>query len=339
MRGALSTATELSQSHTQLLHQQLSARRLATRIPNVPATPAPSLTASAKGAKTVAPQIAPPPDDARWSAWVQGSGLFSSGGLSLVPGEDFESGTILVGADYLVSDHLALGLFASYQEGWGDYEYSGDMDVESVRFGGYATVDLGGFYANAAIGGGQTGFDIERPIQWATLNRLARSEPDGYEFFTSISTGYDLQVGGWTFGPQVALQYNKVSLDEFNEAGAGALNLHIHEAETESLRSYVGGRVAYTIQVNDRFAIIPEFREFWQHEFLDGDEISAALDSGFGPAFTHETSGPDEDSVYLGAGVGFQIGANFYGNIYYNADLGRNGQDSHTVSISGTWRF
>ncbi|WP_170157520.1 autotransporter domain-containing protein [Roseimicrobium gellanilyticum] len=337
IEGALSTATELSQSHTQMLHQQLSARRLANRIANVPATPVPVV--SGKGAKAVAPQIAPAPDDARWSAWVQGSGLFSSGGLSLVPGEDFESGTILVGADYLVTEHLAVGLFASYQEGWGDYDFAGDIDVESVRFGAYATVDYDGFYANAAIGGGQTGFDMERPIQWATLNRVASSEPDGDEFFTSLGAGYDHKVGNWTFGPQLTLQYNKVSLDEFNETGAGVLNLHIHEAEMESLRSYLGGRIAYTLQVNERFAIIPEVRAFWQHEFLDGDEISSALDSGFGPDFTHETSGPDEDSIYIGAGIGFQIGARFYGNIYYNVDLGRHDEENHTVSISATLKF
>lgn len=337
IEGALSTATELSQSHTQMLHQQLNARRLTHRVANVPATPVP--VASAKGAKAVAPQVAPEPDDARWSAWIQGSGLFSSGGLSLVPGEDFESGTILVGADYLITEHFAVGLFASYQEGWGDYAFAGDMDMESVRFGAYATLDYGGFYANAAIGGGQTGFDIERPIQWATLNRLANSEPDGYEFFTSLAAGYDYKVGNWTFGPQLTVQYNKVSMDEFNETGAGALNLHLHEAEMESLRSYLGGRIAYTIQVNDRVAIIPEVRAFWQHEYLDGDEISAALDSGFGPAFTHETQGPDKDSVYIGAGVGIQIGNRFYGNIYYNVDLGRNEEANHTVSISATWKF
>ncbi|WP_218281072.1 hypothetical protein, partial [Verrucomicrobium spinosum] len=68
------------------------------------AAPAPAPTVGSKNPKAVQKVAAPvqPPvgDDARWNAWVQGSGLFSSGGLSLTPGEDFESGTILVGADY-----------------------------------------------------------------------------------------------------------------------------------------------------------------------------------------------------------------------------------------------
>ncbi|TLD72462.1 autotransporter domain-containing protein [Phragmitibacter flavus] len=337
--GALSTAIELSHNHSQLLHQQLNARRLAYRVSNVPAMPEAPSAKSSKDAKSIAPQVQPDNNDLRWSAWTQGSGLFSKGGLSLTPGEDFESGTILVGADYLLTDNLAIGLFASYQEGWGDYDNGGDIDLDATRFGLYATYDQGGFYANATIGGGQTSFDIQRPIRWAYLDRTATSNPDAYEFFTSLSTGYDLKRGNWTFGPQLSLQYSNLSLDNTTEGGAGALNLRLDDPQMESLRTYLGGRIAYTIQVNDRFAIIPEVRAFWQHEYLDGGSVNATLDSGNGPSFTHTFSNQEKDSFFLGAGLGFQMGTRFYANLYYNLDLSRRDEENHTVSISATIRF
>ncbi len=337
--SAMTTANELSHSHSQVLHQQLNARRIALRFTQ----PTPQLSAEASGknpkdVKATSP-VQAPAEDYRWNAWTIGSGLFSEGGLSLQPGEDFDSGTFLAGADYAFNEHFALGLFASYQEGWGDYDFAGDIDLESTRFGGYATFDFGGFYANAVIGGGQTGFDVKRPIQWAYLDRDATSEPDGYEFFTSLGAGYDIKAGNWTFGPQLTVQYSDLQIGEFTETGAGSLNLRVKEAEMESLRSYLGGRVAYTIQVNETFAIIPEFRAFWQHEYLEGGDISAQLDSGFGGNFGYQSNEPDKDAVYVGAGLGFQIGPRIYANIYYNADFGRNDDANHTVSVSATIRF
>ncbi|HSJ04636.1 MAG TPA: autotransporter domain-containing protein [Verrucomicrobium sp.] len=343
--GAIRTGIELSHNHGQLLHQQLSARRLCQRamISEGSAAPA-SSTLDSKNPKAVQKVAAPvqPPigDDARWSAWVQGSGLFSSGGLSLTPGEDFESGTILVGADYALSEHFALGLFASYQEGWGDYAHGGETDLESVRFGLYATVDLEGFYANAAVGGGTTDYSISRPLSWATLDRTARSNPDAAEFFSIIGTGYDFQFGNLTLGPQLSAQYTRLEMDGVKETGAGVLNLGIDDTTSESFRTYLGGRLAYTIHVSERVAIIPELRVFWQHEFLQDEEtLRASLNGGSGPGFDFHTSSPDRDAVFVGAGVGVQVGTQVYFNVYYNADFGRGDDGNHAVSASATFKF
>lgn len=339
--AALSTAIELSHSQGQLLHQQLSARRLGQRAMQRELGQAPSpMAGGSKQGKYVQPaqpQLAPA-DDSRWSAWMQGSGLFSQGGLSLTPGESFESGTFLVGADYALSEHFAVGLFASYGEGWGDYDNGGQIDVERVSFGAYATVDLDGFYLNGAVGAGTVDLDIRRPIQFATLQRRASSDPQGTEVFALFGGGYDVRRGNWTFGPQFSIQYTRVSLDTFTERGADSLDLRIQEAEAESLRSYLGARVAYTIKVSERVALIPELRAFWQHEFLDGDSMQARLAGGSGPGFLYEMERDDRDALFLGAGLGLQIGPRFYANLYYNVDLGRN-EPNHNVSISATWRF
>lgn len=334
---------ELSQNHGQLLHQQLSARRLGQRAVEPVSTPDASLTASANGAKSVqkvAAPVQPASEDFRWNAWMQGSGLFSSGGLSVTPGEDFESGAFLVGADFAVTEHLALGVFASYQEGWGDYDNGAETDLDSVRAGLYATLDYGGFYGNAAVGGGSTDYSIQRPISWATLDRTARSSQDAAEFFSLAGAGHDFQMGNFTVGPQFSAQYTRLEMDGATETGAGVLNLAVDDTTGESFRTYLGGRMAYTIKASDRVAIIPELRVFWQHEFLQDDEnIHAALNGGSGPGFNFQTSNDDEDAVFVGAGVGLQVGSRFYMNAYYNADFGRGDDGNHTVSVSANIRF
>lgn len=342
--AALRTSVELSHHHGQLLHQQLSARRLGQRaMAAATSTEAPASVSSKnpKAVQKVAAPVQPPvTDETRWNAWFQGSGLFSSGGLSLTPGEDFESGTFLVGADVALSEHFALGVFASYQEGWGDYDHGGETDLESVRFGLYATLDHGGFYANAAVGGGSTDYNIVRPIAWATLDRTARSDADAAEFFTLAGAGYDFQWGNFTAGPQFSVQYTRLEMDGVTESGAGVLNLALDDSTSESLRTYLGGRLAYTIHASDRVAIIPEVRVFWQHEFLQDDEdLRASLDGGAGPGFIYRTSMEDRDAVFVGAGVGVQVGTRLYFNVYYNADFGRGDDGNHAVSASMNFKF
>ncbi|RBP44412.1 uncharacterized protein YhjY with autotransporter beta-barrel domain [Roseimicrobium gellanilyticum] len=339
---ALTTAIELSHSQGQLLHQQLSARRLGTRTQSATASATPSQVPAVggKGAKHVqAPQVAAAYEP-RWNAWVLGSGMFSEGGLSLTPGEDFESGTYLAGADYALSEHVSVGLFAGYQEGWSDYDHGGDLDLDSVRFGAYATVDLGGFYAHGVVGGGSTDYDVQRSIRWATLNRSARSDTDGTEFFTMLGTGYDFHAGPFTFGPSLSVQYTKVELDGFTERGAGSLSLDVRDAEEESLRSYLGARVACTFQLSDEVVLIPEVRAFWQHEFMQGGEsIHATLDGGNGPAFNYITETPDKDAIYAGVGVNALFGDHFSTSLYYHANFGRNEDAEHTISLNVNWKF
>ncbi|WP_170156928.1 autotransporter domain-containing protein [Roseimicrobium gellanilyticum] len=339
--GALSTAVELSVNHGQQLHQYLSARRLGARsLQHGKGQPIAASGKGVKNPKAVAPSLLAHADEHRWQAWMQGSGLFSEGGLSLAPNEDFESGTFLVGADYAIADSVAVGFFASYQEGWGDYANGAETDLESVRFGLYATYDLAGFYANAAIGGGSTEFDVKRPLQWATLKRTAHGDPDAMEFFTLLGAGYDFQVGNFTFGPQASLQYTRLEVDGFTERGADSLDLRMEDSSEESLRAYLGARFAYTIHLSEQVALIPEVRVFWQHEFLqDGTSLRSRLDSGAGPAFDYLSEDRDEDAIFAGGGIGMQVGPEFYANVYYNAEFGRGDDVNHTISVNATLKF
>lgn len=151
---------------------------------------------------------------------------------------------------------------------------------------------------------------------------------------------YDFHAGNFTFGPSLSAQYTKLKLDEFTESGADTLDLRVRDAEEESLRTYLGGRIAYTIKVNDRFTVIPELRAFWEHEFLQGGEnLNASLNGGSGPAFSYVTEEPGKDAMYVGAGLNFKFGESFTTSAYYHANFGRNDDAQHTVSVSANWKF
>ena len=334
--SALSIGLELSQSQGQVLNQQLNARRLRHRHQPVGVAEVQDF----KSVKNPVREIEESPDT-RWMFWGQGSGIFSEGGMSLSPGEDFESGNALLGADYRLNEKFTVGLFANYGEGWGDYDASAQIDIDRFNMGGYFTYDAGGLYVSGAVGGGRVEYDIKRPVQWATLDRTARSHPEGNEFFGMLGSGYDVRRGNWTFGPQVSLQYSRISLDGFDESGADSLNLRVDEAIGESLRSLIGGRLAYTAHVNSRVVLIPEVRAFWQHEYIEGEDLQARLNNGQEPGFSYMQDVQDRDALFLGAGVTGVFGkeGRFNSSLYYNSTVGRNEGAIHTLTLTAGWEF
>ncbi|QIF01380.1 autotransporter domain-containing protein [Roseimicrobium sp. ORNL1] len=341
--AALQISTELAHSQMQGLHQQFSSRRLAIRTMGAEAyrqaTPQTPSTKNPKNVKAVQDGLAPPEDD-RWVVWTQATGLFSQTGWGTTPDRDFDSGTFLAGADYAVSDQFALGIFAGYQFGESDYPGRDRTDLEKVTFGAYALYDRGNFYAHATVEGGDIEYEVRRAIVLPTLDRTASSEPDGHEVSASFGTGYDFEAGSFTFGPSIALQYTRQSLDGLTENGADSLNLRLDDASVDSLRSYLGARVAYTITLPGEVTVIPELRAFWQHEFLqDGETLHTRLAGGSGPGFDYLTEDPERDAFFLGGGVNVQVDRTFFGGLFYHAEFGRTDEANHTISLNANWRF
>ena len=343
--AALTTGIELNQNEGQLLFQQLSARHFSQRQVSANVVPFPFQTG--KSAKNVIAAGAArstevgDKDEYRWNSWILGSGMFSSGGMSLNGDQHFETGTVLAGLDYAVNEHFAVGLFTGYQEGWSDFDHGGNLDMKSVRFGIYAAANWGGWYANTAVGGGSTDYSVNRAIQWATLDRSVRSDPHGNEFFAMFGTGYDFYAGNFTFGPSASVQYSRIKLDSFVEHGAGVLDLRVGDAEAESLRTYLGGRVAYNMKVSDRVMLVPEMRLFWQHEYMNGGtQLNAAFDGGRGPGFGYQMNGiRQRDALYAGLGIGMHFGERFTTSLYYNVSLGRSDADQQSLTLVVEWRF
>lgn len=324
-------------SQNQFLAQRLSAVKLGAR--GFSAVGMTTSLAYDRNGKSVMDSkdgkniLAPTPDN-KWGVWVQGNGVFAQAtNMSNLPNYNYQSGGFMTGADYKWSENLTTGAYIGYQGLYSKYNGGGMMTINSALFGGYATYQAGGFYADTIIGGGYNGYVARRPIQFGSIDRVANSQPNGGQFTTYADMGYDWKVKGFTFGPLLSGQYTYVGMAPFTETDANSLNLRVDQQNINSLRMNVGGRVAYTWNVNEKIAIIPEGRLFWQHEFLENPQnIGASLDGGSGASFDYSTSAPDRDSAWAGAGISAQFGETWNANFYYNANFGREDFVSHMIS-------
>jgi fibronectin-binding autotransporter adhesin len=148
-------------------------------------------------------------EDTHWGAWVMGSGIFGRNySVEDLPNYRFSSGQFLGGGDYRWNEHFSTGLFAGYQGACANYPDSGKVWMNGATFGVYATFDArNGFYASTIISGSYSNFSTRRPIEFETIDRTARGDLNGGSVGTFLKVGYDVKVGGFTFGPVVSEQY------------------------------------------------------------------------------------------------------------------------------------
>ncbi len=336
-------------TQTQMINQRLSSVRLGARGFQAIGLDEQPLKNDKDGKSTVDPKDAKTvlviPSRLNWSAWAMGTGIFGkSQGLAGVPNFRSQSGGFLAGADYAFGTQepgrpaLTTGFFGGYSYTAAQYAGGSDLQANSALFGLYATYSQGGFYADAVLGGGYTSYRASRSIEFSSVDRTARSTPDGGQFSAALNLGHDWKAGGFTFGPIAGLQYTYAGIAPFNESGADSLDLRIGRQNANSLQMTLGGRVAYTWSITRTISLIPEARLFWQHEFLNNSRAIAASFQN-GPAFDFLTDSPNSDSVFAAAGLSAQFGERWNASLFYNASFGNQQEIGHSVSAGLGWKF
>ena len=78
-------------------------------------------------------------------------------------------------------------------------------------------------------------------------------------------------MAGWHF--------IQVATNSYNESGAGAANLNIHDNRINSLTQDIGAKAAYKFNT-DWGLILPEFRVAWTHDYKQGPMATSGMIDG-----------------------------------------------------------
>ncbi|EMI19833.1 serine protease [Rhodopirellula maiorica SM1] len=242
-----------------------------------------------------------------WRGWVTGYGLGGSAESDgNAAGIDYGLGGTTFGIERDLGDNVRLGFFGGYVGS----SVSADNIHQTVRsdggnFGSYLTHTSGRHYG-IAMGGLQfDDFDSDRTIQVGGLARTANGESDGWQGFAYGERGLNLQLTrSHQWQPFAGLQYVYARQNAFTETGAGSMNLAMAGIDTHSLRSNLGSRLQWQPWASRRgWAITPEIRGSWMHEFLDTTSVVNAQFAGVGGAgFTANGLDLGRDWAIVGGG-------------------------------------
>jgi outer membrane autotransporter protein len=296
------------------------------------------------------------PAENRWGAFLTGTGQWVGvSDDSNAKGYDIATGGFTLGLDYKVSPHFAIGVMAGYEGTGVDTGDGGRVFVNGGKLGVYATwfqnrqpaapaptglskdsskeapapaveVDPG-FYADVAVVGGYSSYDLRR----SGLEGTARGETDGGDLNVLFGAGYDFKRGNFTFGPTASFNYTYVGVGGFTESGSLA-PLQFGSQAQESIRTAFGMKASYDWKVGG-LLVKPELRAAWQHEYGDATySIDSSFSQGGGGNFTVWGPRIGRDSFLLGAGFAIQVNERCSTYFYYDGELGRTRYDSHAVT-------
>jgi uncharacterized protein with beta-barrel porin domain len=260
--------------------------------------------------------------DEKWGVFIKGNAV--SGRQKDTPdqmGYSFTSAGVTVGADYRFTPTLAAGLMLGYTGSRANVDdFDSKVKMDGYTVGAYGTWYSRGFFVDGQFSYGWSDYRNTRRIVFPGIDRTATSSPGGRQLTLHGGTGYELALNRWMMVPTLSLQYARLDIDSYTESGAGALNLNVDSQDTESLQSYIGGRLYYTWDTG-RSSVMPSIHASYGHEFLRGSQsITSRLAQGSSP-FSIETQSPDKNFFLCGAGVSMFLmnGASFH--LGYNVQI------------------
>jgi outer membrane autotransporter protein len=305
-------------------------------VSNLAPAPA-SVTTTATGKETAAKQAVLPPSPAknRWGMWANGWGDWVSvSNDGSAQGYNFTTGGFIIGVDYRITDHFAVGVMGSYAHTDTNLQPSGDVDVSTGRGGLYATYFDYGFYINAAGYGGYNSYSTSRQA----LLGMANGSTNSGEFSIWTESGYDFHFGDFTVGPMGALQYTLVDVDGFSEQGS-LLPLHIQSNQETSLRTDLGARASYTWHLGN-VLVTPTLTVAWEHEYFYSD-LPITVSSVDFPGQSATLYGPSEghDGAIINTGAAFQFTPRLSTYLGYQGQLGRDHYNANAITGGFSFSF
>lgn len=270
-------------------------------------------------------------------------GFFLNGNLSVGDkdgssnelGFDFNSKGVTAGLDYRFTDQFVVGGAIGYVGNESDFDASrGAMDVEGYTLALYSTYyQSESIYLDGIISYGWNDFDSSRQIGFLSFNEEASGNTDGTEFSISLGGGYDFNRNAFSYGPFARINYINVDIDSYTEHSSTGLELVYEEQEVESLTTLIGGQLSYAISTSVG-VFSPQLRLEWAHEFKnDSRYINARfLYDPTATNFRLSTDNPDRNYFNLGVGVSATFAAGKSGYIYYEALLGQEDVERHSLA-------
>jgi uncharacterized protein with beta-barrel porin domain len=268
------------------------------------------------------------------------------GGLGSVDGDgnasaaDYRASGLALGVDYAVDPATRLGVAFGYSSSTTDLDRAGagEADADTYHIALYGEYADGPWDLRGAATYSRHGVEATRHIAYGSVARVAEADYDANQYTLYLRGGYDLPGPALsTLQPYVSLAYSRLDRPDFNETGAGSLDLQVEDETTESLVSVLGLRARWD-QEWGKARVQPELRIGWAHQFLDDTDVMSANLAGAPSAlgyqgFTVRSPATGRDSLVLGAALTAEVGKST--RLFLSYDGVMNGDQSDHAFVGG----
>lgn len=272
----------------------------------------------------------------KWTAFAAvDGGKFDIDASGINPQLKSDQKSVSVGFTIRTSDAMTVGVALGKSENEASFGGGlGKFDTDENVISAFASIKSGGFYANAALSVADVKFEnVQRNIQLGQVLRTATGNTNGSNSSGHVALGYDFNVGKLTFGPQVSITSQNITVNDITEAGAGSANLKILKQERNSTVTSAGLRASLDLGKLTPFARVT----YDQEQRGSPRDIGATpLSVATGNVYTMPGYVGDERWSTATVGLRGVVGQRLGFSLAYSAVQGKSGvkQDGFAANVA-----
>jgi len=254
---------------------------------------------------------------------------------------DQDTSGVIGGLDYVINPNAAIGVAGGVSNSDVDFDTPGDAaDIDSWHLGVYGGYGFGRFYLDGSAAYGQHDVENTRTIAVMVPSAplIAMSSYDTDTWSVQAEVGAIWRLGRANIQPSVNLAWIGADADGFTETGAGAFNLVVQGADTDSLASTLAVRGSGTWMMGQT-PVVPDIKIGWRHEFEDDRRSFSANffeDTSSSALFQIVSSEVPQDSLLVSSGVTVGVTRNI--NLFADVN-GLYSTDHSATNVSGGASF
>ena len=206
------------------------------------------------------------------------------------------------GLDLTLGERSGIGVVGGYADGRGEFDLgAGDYRAKSWTASGYGRLGIGPFRLLVDGSYGQIDYDrIRRTVRLGPAFREQRGSTDGDYVAGRAQAAIDLfTAGGVGFGPDAAVQYDKLTIDGYVESPAVSTSVTVGRQRLESLT----GRIGAVARAVPGGAVGFFARAGYEREFEDDIRSLTITPTGAPISFTSPVLRADRNYMSYAMGV------------------------------------
>ena len=265
----------------------------------------------------------------RAAMWVQG--MFNKSKLddtSKAKGFDADSAGVAFGAEKFVTDDTKVGIGYAYTNTDIDgFMRSTDVDTHTaILYGEYKPSN---WYVNGIATYGWSDYSEDKSVAGVGV----KADYDVETFGLQAMTGYDMNVNGLGFTPEVGLRYVHIKQDAYKDSA----DQKVSGNDSDILTGVIGAKVSKSWELSNGMLIKPEARIAATYDLFN-DDVNSVVTLANGSAYAVEGEALDRFGMEFGAGVTAEVNDNVEFSLGYEGKFRQDYQD-HTGLINAKYKF
>ena len=160
-----------------------------------------------------------------------------------------------------------------------------------------------------------------------------KADYDVETFGLQAMTGYDMQVKGLGFTPEVGLRYVHIKQDAYKDSA----DQKVSGNDSDILTGVIGAKVSKSWELSNGMLIKPEARIAATYDLFN-DDVNSVVTLANGSAYAVEGEALDRFGMEFGVGVTAEVNDNVELSLGYEGKFRQDYQD-HTGLINAKYKF